>query len=81
VAESCGYPYFLQEYGRLLWREAECSPITLEEFRVTQPMIAAELDRRFFKDRFESASEVDFTVPQFADYIRRNHPLDSFSAG
>lgn len=130
IDESGGYPYFLQEYGRVLWREAERSPITLDDFRATAPMIEAELDRRFFKDRFESASEseqrylavmaslgdppyrteavatagyrtrssasaprdgllrkdlvwsprrgaIDFTVPLFAGYIRRNHPREA----
>lgn len=131
VRESEGYPYFLQEYGRVLWREAERSPISAEEFRSIHPLILAELDRRFFKDRFESATEgeqrylvlmahlgsgpyrtqeiakagyssrgsasmprdallrkdliwsprrgvIDFTVPQFASYIRRAHPLEDF---
>lgn len=131
IAESGGYPYFLQEYGRVLWREVEHSPITLEDFRAIAPMIEAELDRRFFNDRFESATEaeqrylalmaslgdppyrteavasagyrtrssasgprdgllrkdlvwsprrgvIDFTVPLFAGYIRRNHPREAF---
>jgi hypothetical protein len=131
VAECGGYPYFLQEYGRVLWREVEASPITLEEFLSVRDLILDELDQRFFKDRFESATDaeqrylavmaqlpaapyrsaevaksgyrtassasepragllrkdliwsprrgqVDYTVPHFADYIRRNHPLDDF---
>jgi hypothetical protein len=132
VAESGGYPYFIQEYGRVLWREVENSPITVADFDFTRELILSELDRRFFKDRFESATDaeqrylavmanlgdpprsteaiakagyrargsasmprdsllrkdliwsprrglVDFTVPQFAQYIRRNHPLDEFA--
>lgn len=131
VAASGGYPYFIQEYGRVLWREVESSPITLDEFESVHEIIRSELDRRFFKDRFESATDaeqrylavmahlpgpayttagiasagyqrpssasdpragllkkdliwsprrgvVDFTVPQFAHYIRRNHPLADF---
>jgi hypothetical protein len=131
VAESGGYPCFIQEYGRVLWREAERSPITAADFAETRGLILAELDQRFFKDRFESATDaerrylaamgslgeppyrteaiakvgyrtrssasmprdallrkgliwsprrglVDFTVPQFARYIRRHHGLDEF---
>jgi len=131
VADSGGYPYFIQEYGRVLWREVEQAPISLEEFESVHEIILSELDRRFFKDRFESATDaeqrylavmaqlsgapyrtaeianagyarpssasepraallkkdliwsprrgfVDFTVPQFAEYIRRTHPLDDF---
>lgn len=131
VSESEGYPYFIQEYGRVLWREVESSPVTAADFRTIHPLITAELDRRFFKDRFESATDgeqrylavmaslgsgpyrtaeiakvgyrtsgsasmprdgllrkdliwsprrgiVDFTVPQFAAYIRRAHPIDEF---
>jgi hypothetical protein len=129
VSESGGYPYFIQEYGRVLWREAEQSPITVSDFEASHELIVNELDRRFFKDRFDSATEaeqwylavmaslgdppysteaiarngyrtrssasmprdallrkeliwsprrgiVDFTVPQFAEYIRRNHPIE-----
>lgn len=131
VSESGGYPYFIQEYGRVLWREVERSPITVEDFTSSRDLILNELDRRFFKDRFESATDaeqrylavmaqlprapyrtadvakagyrsrgssseprdallrkeliwsprrgfVDFTVPHFADYIHRNHPLSEF---
>lgn len=131
VSDSGGYPYFIQEYGRVLWREVEQSPISLAEFQSVHEIILSELDRRFFKDRFESATDaeqrylavmaqltdppyrtaqianngyekpssasepragllkkdliwsprrglVDFTVPQFAQYIRRNHLLDDF---
>jgi hypothetical protein len=131
VAECGGYPYFIQEYGRVLWREVEQPPITAEDFVSTREIILGELDRRFFKDRFESATDaeqrylavmaelpqapyrtaqiadlgyrarssssdprggllkkdliwsprrglVDFTVPHFAQYIQRNHPLADF---
>jgi AAA ATPase domain len=132
VQRSGGYPHFIQEYGRVLWREAESSPITVADVREAQKLVDAALDRRFFKDRFESATEgeqkylaamadlgdgpvksadvaeragyrtrgsaslprdqllkkdliysprrgiLDLTVPLFASYIRRNHPLSDF---
>ena len=133
IAGSGGYPYFLQEYGRVLWREAKGSPITGRDVRAAQPVVEEALDRDFFRNRFESASDaeqrylaaiadlgdgaqrtaevseragyrarshsslhrdnllkkeliysprrgyVDFTVPRFADYLRREHPLASFA--
>jgi hypothetical protein len=132
VQRSEGYPHFLQEYGRVLWREVEESPITVREVRSALALVDEALDRRFFRDRFETATEseqrylaamadlgdgpagtadvarragyrsrgsaslprdnllrkdliysprrgrVDFTVPLFGDYIRRNHPLREF---
>jgi hypothetical protein len=133
IEESGGYPYFIQEYGRVLWREVDDSPITLDAVQSVRDLIVNELDRRFFKDRFESASDgeqrylalmaqlpqapyrtadiakagyrtrgsasepresllrkdliwsprrglVDFTVPHFAEYITRNHPLSDFDS-
>lgn len=130
ISECGGYPYFIQEYGRVLWREVDESPIALDAFLATRDLILSELDHRFFKDRFESATDaeqrylavmaqlpeppyrtadianayptrsspseprdgllkkdliwsprrglVDFTVPYFAQYIQRNHPLSDF---
>jgi hypothetical protein len=131
VSECGGYPYFIQEYGRVLWREVDQSPISRQDFTATHEIILNELDSRFFKDRFESATDaeqrylvvmaelaeapyrtaeiasagyrarssaseprdgllkkdliwsprrgyVDFTVPHFAQYIRRHHSLDDF---
>jgi hypothetical protein len=133
VVESGGYPYFIQEYGRVLWREVETSPITVADFESSRELILSELDRRFFKDRFESATDaeqrylavmasvgrgpyrteeiatsgyrtrgsasmprdtlmrkdliwsprrglVDFTVPHFAQYITRSHPVSEFNS-
>jgi hypothetical protein len=57
VTESGGYPYFIQEYGRVLWREVQSSPITVADFESTRELILRELDSRFFKDRFESATD------------------------
>ena len=57
---SGGYPYFLQEYGRVLWREAEGSPITARRRpRRAQPIVEEALDRDFFRNRFESASDAE----------------------
>jgi AAA ATPase domain len=56
---SAGYPHFIQEYGRVLWNEVERSPITAREVRSAQALITEALSRRFFRDRFEMASDVE----------------------
>lgn len=124
-----GYPHFLQQWGETVWREAEGPQIELADTQVAEELVNDELDRRFFRDRYERATEaeriymsamadlgdgshsssaiaahlgmrqkelsvrragliekgliynpvaiqLDFTVPQFARYLRRIHPYD-----
>lgn len=124
-----GYPHFLQQWGETIWREAEGPTITVRDAEVAEELVNDELDRRFFRDRYEKATEaeaiymaamadlgdgrhssteiaarmrmnqkelsvrraglidkgliynpvgtqLDFTVPQFAPYLRRIHPFD-----
>ena len=126
---SGGYPHFLQQWGETVWREAEGPAITLDDVEIAEELVNDELDRRFFRDRYEKATEaeqiymaamadlgdgrhtsaeiarkmgveqrevsvrragliekglifspvstqLDFTVPQFASYLRRTHPFD-----
>lgn len=125
-----GYPYFLQQWGETVWREAEGPTIALRDAETAEELVNDELDRRFFRDRYERATEaeriymaamadlgdglhssseianhlgmvpkelsvrragliekglifnplgtqLDFTVPQFALYLRRVHPFDA----
>jgi hypothetical protein len=129
AAESGGYPYFIQQWGETVWNEAEGPDITLEDALAAQEIVKDELDRRFFRDRYDKATEMeriymaamadlgdgphasgeiaghmkrtaksmsvardgllkkglifnpvdttlDFTVPQFARYMRAVHPFD-----
>jgi AAA ATPase domain len=124
-----GYPHFIQQWGETIWREADDPDITLRNAQVAEELVNDELDRRFFRDRYEKATEaeriymaamadlgdgshssteiashmrmnqkelsvrraglidkgliyspagteLDFTVPQFAAYLRRIHPFD-----
>jgi len=134
LESSQGYPHFIQEHGRVLWKEVDVSPITAADVQSAQALVAEALDRRFFKDRFETASDaeqrylaamadlgdgpvrtaevaeragytnrastsvlresllkkdlvysprrglIDFTVPLFGSYLRRQHPLGSFES-
>jgi hypothetical protein len=59
VAYSEGYPYFLQEYGNMLWGSAEASPITVADVASAQAAIEAKLDDGFFRVRIERTSELE----------------------
>ena len=54
-----GYPHFLQQWGETVWREAEGPEITLGNVRVAEELVNDELDRRFFRDRYEKATEAE----------------------
>ncbi|VVT04706.1 AAA family ATPase [Sphingomonas sp. EC-HK361] len=53
VAETEGYPYFLQEWGKHSWDTAEASPITAEDVALATRTALAELDASFFRVRFD----------------------------
>jgi AAA ATPase domain len=129
LEESAGYPYFIQQWGETVWDEAPGSPIGIGDSRAAEELVNDELDRRFFRDRYEKATEaeriymaamadmgdgprtssdiaeylrmtpgqlsvrragllakgliynprrtqLDFTVPKFAAFMRRVHPFD-----
>ena len=46
-----GYPYFLQEYGRAVWRVGSGSSISLSEVEAAEEMAVAYLDENFFSQR------------------------------
>jgi len=56
---SAGYPHFIQEYGRVLWNEVDSSPITARDIEGARALVSEALNRRFFKDRFETASDAE----------------------
>ena len=129
LERSDGYPYFIQDYGRVVWSEAGSSPITLADVEEAASIVQEDLDQEFFDNRVEEATagerrymaamaklgdgpqktsdvsdalgfksqssgsrvrldlikkgliyspghgRVDFTVPHFADFMRRRYPL------
>jgi AAA ATPase domain len=131
LAAADGYPYFIQEYGRVVWEEAGVSPITAVAVAEALPVAQEILDEEFFDNRVEEATNeerrymaamadlgdgtqstgevteragykkrassgkarqalirkgliydpeygmVDFTVPHFAEFMRRRYPLAS----
>ena len=54
-----GYPYFLQEYGRIVWDETSGSPITSGDVTSVLPLVEAGLDESFFRVRAERTTELE----------------------
>jgi hypothetical protein len=59
IHESGGYPYYLQEYGRVLWDEVESSPIGLEDVQQVHDMVQDNLDTSFFGPQFDLATDAE----------------------
>lgn len=53
VAETQGYPYFVQEWGKHSWDVADASPITAEDVAGASVEAVAALDESFFRVRFD----------------------------
>lgn len=53
LARTQGYPYFIQEWGKHAWSEADASPIELEDARRATEVALAELDASFFRVRYD----------------------------
>jgi hypothetical protein len=58
-----GYPYFLQEWGYHAWNTARRSPITTSDVHTASEIAIANLDRSFFRVRF------DRVTPREKDYL------------
>jgi len=59
VAQTQGYPYFLQEWGKHSWDLAEASPITAADVANAGVAALAELDASFFRVRFDRLSPAE----------------------
>jgi len=53
LAQTLGYPYFLQEWGKHSWNVAAASPIREADARAATEQALAELDASFFRVRFD----------------------------
>jgi hypothetical protein len=53
VAETRGYPYFLQEWGKHAWDAASGARITLGDVEKASTAVIAALDEGFFRVRFD----------------------------
>ena len=55
-----GYPYFLQEYGKIVWNLApEGTEIALESAEAARPLVEATLDESFFRVRTQRITELE----------------------
>ena len=54
-----GFPYFLQEYGKIVWDEAPRSPIEETTVRAVRPLVESKLDGSFFRVRAERTTELE----------------------
>lgn len=64
VAESQGYPYFLQEWGYHVWNNSAGTPVTVDDVTSVRPIVVDQLDRNFFLVR------ADRLTPRERDYLR-----------
>ena len=64
IAETKGYPYFLQEWGKHAWDIALQSPISLGDIESASRQAIATLDESFFRVRF------DRLTPKEKQYLR-----------
>lgn len=53
MAETQGYPYFLQEWGKHCWDAADSSPITSSDVKYASRSAITGLDAGFFRIRFD----------------------------
>ena len=64
LAQTEGYPYFLQEWGKHCWDVARASPVTSADAETATERAIADLDASFFRVRF------DRLTPQQKAYLR-----------
>jgi len=56
MADSGGYPFFIQVYGDALWSDSSAETITMADLKKLRPRILSTLDAGFFRARYVRAS-------------------------
>ncbi len=59
VAYTEGYPYFLQEYGSIVWDQGRGGTISRSDVEEAQDLVEAKLDSSFFKVRAERTTDLE----------------------
>jgi len=62
VKETQGYPYFLQFYGYYLIENLNRESVSVSDYEKVHTGMLKELDRSFFEDRFQQASDAEQDV-------------------
>ncbi len=57
LAETEGYPYFIQEFGRIIWERTKSDTIDLEIVNNSYNTFIQKLDEGFFKVRYDRATD------------------------
>ncbi len=69
VAQSAGYPYFIQQFGQTTWNDAAASPITRADAERGVKVGFGQLDTGFFRARWDRATpgERDYLAAMATD--------------
>jgi hypothetical protein len=59
IEGSGGYPYFIQEYGRVLWNEIDRGPLRAEDVDAVADLVDDSLDGDFFGPQFDLATDAE----------------------
>lgn len=59
VEYTQGYPYFLQEYGKIVWDESSGPAVSQRDAKSVLPLVEAKLDDSFFRVRAERTTELE----------------------
>ncbi|HST33331.1 MAG TPA: ATP-binding protein [Solirubrobacteraceae bacterium] len=54
-----GYPYYVQIYGRHVWKAASAAPITLQEVTEAAPLARAEMESGFLAGRLGETTDAE----------------------
>lgn len=64
IADTKGYPYFLQDFGKQAWNVAEGPTITRSDVQAGTVLAIADLDSGFFRARIDKTTDAE------RDYLR-----------
>jgi len=70
IAQTEGYPYFLQEFGKQAWNVADGPAITTADVTASATLALDELDHGFFRSRIDKTNDSE------RDYLRAMAGLD-----
>ena len=59
IQDTEGYPYFLQEYGKIPWDLTNGPTITVTDVQAARATIKAELDSSFFRVRTDRVTKLE----------------------
>lgn len=59
VRMTAGYPYFVQEWGYVIWNIAQCSPINMQDVKKASEEAIRRLDENFFRARLDRVTDAE----------------------